>query len=88
MKVASFGELIEEAKKRDAYGAAAITLEFTEGLFDLMQSNSISPKELAKRVGTSEAYVTKVLRGDINLTIGSMVKLAKAAGGTIRVQVE
>ena len=87
MKAKSFAELYEKAKERETYLSASIILEFTEGLYDLMQENNISRKELAKRLGTSPAYITKVLRGDINFTIDSMVKLAKAAGGTVQVHI-
>jgi len=87
MKVKSFAALFEKAKERETYLSASIILEFTEGLYDLMQENNISRKELAKRLGTSPAYITKVLRGDINFTIDSMVKLTKAAGGIVQVHV-
>lgn len=87
MKAKSFEELFEKAKERETYLAASIILEFTEGLYDLMQNKKISRKELAKRLGTSPSYVTKVLRGDVNFTIDSMVRLAKALGGTIQVHI-
>jgi len=87
MKAKSFEELFEKAKERETYLSASIILEFTERLYDLMQNNNISRKELAERLGTSPAYVTKVLRGDVNFTIDSMVRLAKAVGGTIQVHI-
>ena len=49
-----------------------------------MQENKISRVELAKRLGSSPAYITKVLRGDINFTVETMVRLAKAVGGPFR----
>lgn len=42
---------------------------------------------LAKKIGTSAAYITKVFRGDSNLTIESMVKLARASGGRLNIEV-
>lgn len=87
MKPKSFEELFEKAKERETYLTASIILEFTEGLYRLMEDNKLSRKELARRLGTSPAYITKVLRGDINFTIDSMVKLAKAAGGTVQVHI-
>lgn len=87
MKKKSFGEVFEKAKERDTFLAAQIILEFTEGLYDLMERQNISRVEMAKRLGTSPAYITKILRGDINFTIDSMVRLAKAAGGIVQVHV-
>ena len=74
-----------KAKERETYLSASITLEFTEGLSKLMEVNNIPRKELAKRLGPSPAYVTKVLRGDVNFTVDSMARLAKAVGGTVQV---
>ena len=87
MKANSFTKLFEKAKERETYLTASIILEFTEGLYELMQVNNLSRKELAKRLGTSPAYITKILRGDINFTVDSMVRLAKAAGGIIQIHV-
>lgn len=87
MKAKSFEELFEKARERETYMAASIILDFTEGLYGLMQANNISRKELSKRLGTSPAYITKILRGDINFTVDSMVRLAKAAGGKVQIHV-
>lgn len=41
-----------------------------------MKELGISRSELAEKIGSSPAYISKVLRGDKNLTIESMAKLA------------
>jgi transcriptional regulator with XRE-family HTH domain len=87
MKAKSFAGLYEKAKERETYLATSLILEFTEGLYELMQANNISRKELARRLGTSPAYITKILRGDVNFTVDSMVRLAKAVGGTVQIHV-
>ena len=87
MKAKSFEELYEKAKEKETYLSATIVLEFTEGLSELMEVNNISRKELAQRLGTSPAYVTKILRGDVNFMVYSMVRLAKAVGGTVQVHI-
>jgi len=83
----SFKKLIEDAKKRDTFWTATLILEFTEGLQNLMGKSGISRIELAKRLGVSPAYVTKVMRGNVNFTVDSMVKLANAVGGRVHVHV-
>jgi transcriptional regulator with XRE-family HTH domain len=35
---------------------------------------------LAEKIGSSPAYVTKILRGETNFTLDSMVKIATALG--------
>ena len=85
MKRKSFKDLFDTARQRDTFQTAKIILDFTEGLYGLMQENKISRVELAKRLGSSPAYITKVLRGDINFTVETMVRLAKAVGGSLQV---
>jgi len=52
-----------------------------------MKANGVSRSELARRLGVSPAYVTKVLRGNVNFTLDSMVRLVRAAGGDVSLQV-
>ena len=87
MKKKSFKELIDEAKERDTYWAASMILDFTEGLHKIMEANKITRSDLARRLGVSPAYITKVLRGNVNFTIDSMVRLVRAAGGEVHIQV-
>lgn len=83
----TFKSLIEKARRRDAYHAAKVTLDFTEDLVRLMEQREVSNAGLAKKIGSSPAYVTKVLRGDTNFTIETMVRLARALDGQICVHV-
>ena len=69
MKKKSFKELIDQAKRRDTYWVGCLILDFTEGLHKIMESNGVSRSELARRLGVSPAYVTKVLRGNVNFTL-------------------
>jgi transcriptional regulator with XRE-family HTH domain len=87
MKGKSFKELFNEAKERNSYWAASMILDFTEGLHKIMEANGITQSDLARRLRVSPAYITKVLRGNVNFTVDSMVRLVRAAGGEIRVQV-
>jgi transcriptional regulator with XRE-family HTH domain len=87
MKKKSFKELINEAKGRNTYWIASLILDFTEGLHKMMEVNGVSRSELARRLGVSPAYITKVLRGNVNFTLDSMVRLVRAAGGDVSLQV-
>ena len=62
-------------------------IEFAVGLDRRCQHEGISKTGLAERLGTSQAYITKVMRGDANLTIASMVKLAHATNSALHVHV-
>jgi transcriptional regulator with XRE-family HTH domain len=71
----------------DEYWTESVKTDFAVSLHRLMQQQGINKSDLARRIGSSTAYMTKVLRGDSNLTIRSMVKLARAAGGDLHLHV-
>lgn len=83
----SFKALFEEAKKGETFWATTVILDFTEELNRLMEKNGISRSELARRLDVSPAYVTKALRGDVNFTIETMVRLARAVDGKVHLHV-
>lgn len=83
----SFKERINELKKTRSYCQEQAKLEFVGGITRLMNSKGINNVTLADRLESSGAYVTKVLRGDSNFTIDSMVKITHALGGRIHIHV-
>jgi transcriptional regulator with XRE-family HTH domain len=80
MKDRTFRDLYAEAEKSLAYQVEGAILEFTEELCRLMESQGVSRAELARRLDTSPAYVTKILRGTSNFTLETMVRAANALG--------
>jgi transcriptional regulator with XRE-family HTH domain len=84
MTAHSFADLYREAKEHDDYWVAGLVHDFTEALARRMEEQGVSRAELARRIGTSQAYVTRVLRGNVNFTLATLVKLARAVGGEVR----
>lgn len=60
-------------------------LNFAVYIDRLMKELGISRSELAEKIGSSPAYISKVLRGDKNLTIESMAKLAWHVGARLHI---
>lgn len=87
MLTKSFDELFKEAKKSDSYWAEKTILDFTIELHQLMKRRGISKKELAEKLGKSQPYITKILRGNVNFTIESMVKLVRVLDGELNIHV-
>jgi DNA-binding phage protein len=83
----SFKERIGALKKTQDYCLEEAKLEFVAGLTRLMARNGFTNTKLAEQLQTSNAYITKVLRGDTNFTIESMVKLTHALGGKLHIHV-
>ena len=69
-----------------AYWSEPAFLSFTEDLLRLM-GDQVSQAELARRVGVSRGYISRVLRGLENLTLETMTKLALGVGASVRIHV-
>ena len=83
----TFTDRLEQAKQCDSYWAEHAKIDFAIDLERLMDRQNLRKFDLAARMETSPAYISKVLRGDANLTIESMVRLVRAAGGTLHIHI-
>ena len=77
----------EETQKLDTYWVEKAKLDFAKALEQRRKYNHIQYSVIANKLSTSAAYISKVFRGDTNLTIESMVKLARATGGRIEINI-
>ena len=84
MKKLDFKSLFAEAQKDHAYWVEGVILEFTEDMVNRMEEQGVSRSELARRIGVSPAYITKILRGSTNFTLDTMVKVARALDCELR----
>lgn len=75
----TFAEIYESMKETLAYQVEELSLAFTESiLLRMEQLDDMPGKVLADRMGFSEAYVSKLLKGKNNFTLETLVKLARA----------
>ena len=77
-------ELFDDSKCRETYWIESAKIDFTEEICKCMEKQNINRKELAKRIGSSPAYITKILRGNANFTLESMVRISRALGSELR----
>lgn len=73
-------ELWEQAERRPDFHKELAILEFTEELWRVMHEKGVTGTELGRRIGSSQAYISRVLNGGANFTLGSMTKLAMGLG--------
>ena len=78
---------LDAARKTDSYWVEKAKLDFSISLDIQLTCAKITYADIAKRFGSSPAYISKVFRGDSNLTIESMVKLARSAGGQVEIRI-
>jgi transcriptional regulator with XRE-family HTH domain len=72
--------MFAEARRLPEYWEEGAILDFTEALYMAMEEQRVTRVELARRLGTSQAYITRVLSGHANFTLKTMAKLAQALG--------
>lgn len=87
MALKSFKTLLADAKQRDSYWVEKAKIDFSVALNRLFEKSSMSQKDLAEKLDTSPAYITKVFRGDANFTIETMTKLARAVDGQLHIHI-
>lgn len=83
----SFTDLFRQAQERDEYWTEDAIISFTEQLHSLMKEQGLSQSDLAARIGVSQPYVARILRGRDNFTIATMIKLVRAMGGHLQIVV-
>ena len=86
MKARTFSAMFQEAEQHDDYWVAGAILAFTESIVREMDRQGMSRTELAQRLGATPAYVTKILRGKVNFTLATMVRLARALNANLNVE--
>ena len=81
-----FKDELETVRKTFEYRLERILIQLGEGICRLMRDQQISRAEVAERLGVSRAYVTKVLNGNPNLTIRTLLKLSDALGRELAIR--
>jgi antitoxin component HigA of HigAB toxin-antitoxin module len=82
-----YRQFIAEAEASPDYWNAVAAHEFVRELERRLEEQGVSRAELARRLGTSKAYVTKVLSADANFTLATMTRLAAAVGGEVHFRI-
>jgi len=55
-----------------------LSIQFAKNIEHLRKQHGLKKKELAEKVGVSQAYITKVMQGEANYTLETMAKFAHA----------
>lgn len=87
MTIKSYRALVRASKETDSYWIEHAKHDFAFGLNQQLKRSGMVNTGLAKKLGVKPPYISKVMRGDENLTIGTMVKLIRATGGRLHLQV-
>lgn len=83
----SLKALMEQARAAGDLDVEGAKLDFAIALSRQMERAGLSKADVAKRLGVSKPLVTRILRGDSNLTIETMVRAALAVGARLHLLV-
>lgn len=75
-----FAELYEEIKDSFEYKLKSLELELTEKILAAMRAKGMSRSDLAGKLGTSKAAVSKLLNDGSNITVKRLLKISIAVG--------
>lgn len=79
---------LDAAKKTNTYWMGVAKLDFALAIERQRKQIGKNYADVAAAIQTSPAYVSKVFRGDANLTIESMVKLARSLGCNLELELK
>jgi predicted XRE-type DNA-binding protein len=70
----------EELLKRPNYLLTKYQNEIYRQLVEYIQSNNLTQKDVAERLGVSSAYVSQVLNGNFNFTLKKLIEIGLMVG--------
>lgn len=73
----SFAPIFEKSKQSDVFWEELAILSFTGSVLERLKTLGLSKMDLADRLRSSPAYVTKLLNGRNNFTLRTMVRVAR-----------
>ena len=80
-------EFFEDVENSIDYKVEGAKIDFSLELQRFMEQSGMKKVDLAARLGVSRPMITKLLRGDSNVTIETMVRACDAVGGKFFVKI-
>jgi len=81
-----YQELIERFGDERQMAEEGLIFDVSQQLFEVMEKDHVSKAELARRLGCSKAYITKLLRGPSNMTLRKVAEVFHALGYTLKLK--
>ncbi len=73
-----YKEKIQKFRDDVEFMTESVILDITEKIVDKMHQTRLSRVELSQKLGVSKPFITKLLNGNPNMTIKTMVAIAHA----------
>ena len=79
-------KVLEERRKRvnpEIRKSVALSFRIVDRIHDILEEKGLKQKDLALKLGKSEAEISKWMRGTHNFTIDTLVSIEDALGASI-----
>ena len=83
MKRSSILEKRRQQVKPEARASVALSFRIVDKIHEILEEKELKQKDLAERLGKSEAEISKWMRGTHNFTIDTLVSIEAALGAPI-----
>ncbi len=80
-------QFLERVERAPTYWQQIVLVEFLESLYAQMTRKGMRPVDLARRLGKSAGYVSRMLNGQENPTIANLIRFARSVDGVLHVHV-
>lgn len=75
-----FASKVEELHDNPSFILEGVLYDLTEQIVEEMEKQGISRSELARKMGKKPSFITRILRGNENLTFSTTVQIGLALG--------
>ena len=75
-----FQKLVDQIKATETFEKEVARDLVSDQIDWMMKKHNVKKAELARRLGKSRAYITKILQGNANFTLDTLVQIARALG--------
>ena len=72
-----FSELLAKYREDEEFGFDALKVETAERIYTAMEERGVSQAQLARLLGKSRAYTTKIMRWNVNFTIETLFRISR-----------
>jgi ribosome-binding protein aMBF1 (putative translation factor) len=79
---------LQNPEFRAAFDAEDKRIELVLQIIKLRERRGMTQADLAKAIGTRQANVSRLERFDANLTLGTLEKVARALGASLRIDLK
>lgn len=83
-----FEDYLKSTEKNSNYDENRFNLSILSQVFSIMKKEEITNAELAKRMGVSRAYITKLFKGNCNFTIKTVTAICKALDSDVDIRIK